>query len=240
MVAEAKQYTVSSSDNIPYYGMPSFSQISDHYSAYATTDFTIQYLLHELTHIFNLTAEYISDAIKISPSTLQSWSSGNVIPRFKHYYHVFALHSLLKDLNSRSLDRTRKYTELETTIQQGKFNNLLTTKGKTMKDEINVTEAPTVIYQRGQNDGEKQPEFKPGTTPHTQYGDEMLNANVPWHEIVGQILTRNYTIGRLAEEVKTSIAALNKILKEDFSELNFRTGARILGVHCVLFPETFA
>jgi hypothetical protein len=110
-----------------------------------------------------------------------------------------------------------------------------------MSDDKNtVNEGSEVVYQRGVTDIDKQPEFKPGNTPHTKLGDEMLNANVPWHEIVSQILTRNYTIGRLAEEVKTNIASLNKILKEDFSELNFRTGARILGVHCVLFPETFA
>ena len=110
-----------------------------------------------------------------------------------------------------------------------------------MSDDKNiVNEGSEVVYQRGATESEKQSEFKPGNTPHTQYGDKILNANVPWSEIVNQILTRNYTIGRLAEEVKTSIAALNKILREDFSELNFRTGARILGVHCLLFPETFS
>ena len=113
-----------------------------------------------------------------------------------------------------------------------------------MSDEIILNENSSlpsdVVYQRGSESTEPLPEFKPGNTPETKFGDEMLNANVPWHEIVRQILTRNYTIGRLSEEVKTSIAALNKILREDFSELNFRTGARILGVHCLLFPETFS
>ena len=114
-----------------------------------------------------------------------------------------------------------------------------------MKDEINVPEenilaAPDVVYQRGQNDGEQQPEFKPGNTPHTQYGDEVLNANVPWDQIVSEILTRDYTIAALAEEIKSTASVLIKVLKRDFSTLNFRTGARILGVHCKLFPEKFA
>jgi hypothetical protein len=109
-----------------------------------------------------------------------------------------------------------------------------------MNDEINVTEATEVVYQRGQNNGEAQPEFKPGNTPHTQYGNEVLNANVPWDQVVSEILTRDYTIAALAEEIKSTTSVLIKILKQDFSMLNFRTGARILGIHCQLFPEKFA
>jgi hypothetical protein len=109
-----------------------------------------------------------------------------------------------------------------------------------MSDEIKITEAPTIVYQRGQNDSETQPEFKPGSTPHTQYGNETLNANVPWDQIVIEILMCDYTIAGLAEEIKSTTSVLNKILRHDFSALNFRTGARILGVHCQLFPEKFA
>ena len=108
-----------------------------------------------------------------------------------------------------------------------------------MSDEIKTTEAATVVYQRGQNDSETQPEFKPGSAPHAQYGDEVLNANVPWDQVVSEILTRDYTIAALAEEIKGTTSVIIKILKRDFSALNFRTGARILGVHCQLFPEKF-
>ena len=109
-----------------------------------------------------------------------------------------------------------------------------------MNDEIKVAEATGIVYQRGHNEGEKQPEFKPGNTPHTKFGDEVLNANVPWDQVVSEILTRDYTIAGLAEEIKSTTSVLINVLKSDFSTLNFRIGARILGVHCVLFPETFA
>ena len=108
-----------------------------------------------------------------------------------------------------------------------------------MSNEIIVTEATNVVYQRGQNDGLQQPEFKPGNTPHTQYGDEVLNANVPWDHIVIEILTRDYTIAALAEEIESTTSVLNKVLQKNFSALNFRTGARILSVHCRLFSEKF-
>jgi hypothetical protein len=108
-----------------------------------------------------------------------------------------------------------------------------------MNDEINLIEASEVVYQRGQNDSEQEPEFKPGNTPHTQYGSETLNANVPWDQVVIEILTRDYTIAALAEKIKSTTSVVNKVLQQDFSTLNFRTGARILGVHCQLFPENF-
>lgn len=97
-----------------------------------------------------------------------------------------------------------------------------------------------VVYDRETVQISAQPEFKPGDTPHTQFGDEMLNFNVPWDQIVVEILTRDYTIAALAEKIQSTTSVVNKILKGDFSTLNFRTGARILGVHTELFPEKFA
>jgi hypothetical protein len=95
-----------------------------------------------------------------------------------------------------------------------------------------------IIYQRNAEPTEKQPEFKPGNTPHTQYGDETLNGNVPWQSIVQEIQA-HYTQEQLIEESGVKPVNLLNILKQDYSKLDFRTGARILGVHSRLFPEHY-
>lgn len=107
-------------------------------------------------------------------------------------------------------------------------------------EPINEIQAGHVIYAREIVQTSDQPEFKPGNTPHTQFGEQMLNFNVPWDQIVFEILTCDYTLAALAEKIQSTTSVLNKILKQDFSTLNFRTGARILGVHSQLFPDTFA
>jgi hypothetical protein len=106
-----------------------------------------------------------------------------------------------------------------------------------MSDEIIVTELTEIVYQRGQNEDETQPEFKPGNTPHTQYGDQVLNANVPWDSVVQEILNAHYTQEKLAKEVGIPSTTLGQILKQNYDALSFRIGARILGVHFRLFPE---
>ena len=95
-----------------------------------------------------------------------------------------------------------------------------------------------VIYQRDSQPSENAPEFKPGNTPHTQYGNQILNANVPWPEIINEIQAR-YTQEQLMKETGVTADNLLNILNQDYSKLNFRTGARILGVHSRFFPELY-
>ena len=95
-----------------------------------------------------------------------------------------------------------------------------------------------VVYQRGSEPTESLPEFKPGKTPHTQYGNQILNGNVPWSEIIEEIQA-HYTQERLVAETGVSPATLRKISQENYSSLDFRTGARILGVHCLLYPKQY-
>ena len=111
-----------------------------------------------------------------------------------------------------------------------------------MSDETILNEpsrlSSEVIYQRDSQPSENAPEFKPGNTPHTQLGNETLNANIPWQEIVQQIQA-HYTQEQLIEETGVTTENLLNILNQDYSKLNFRTGARILGVHCRFFPEQY-
>lgn len=97
-----------------------------------------------------------------------------------------------------------------------------------------------IIYQRNAERAANGPIFKPGATPHTQFGKQVLNANVPWHSVVTDIIKTHYDQVQLARELDAQSILLDKILQQDYSELNFRTGARLLGVHARLFPGMYA
>ena len=80
---------------------PSLGTMIDGYLIQANSKLSIQYLLHELTDTFRLTTKYLICALNISPRTLQQWQSGKVsTPIFKHYCRVYALHHLIKNLNT--------------------------------------------------------------------------------------------------------------------------------------------
>jgi hypothetical protein len=95
-----------------------------------------------------------------------------------------------------------------------------------------------VVYQRDSELSESLPEFKPGKTPHTQYGNQILNGNIPWPEIIEEIQA-HYTQERLVKETGVSPATLRKISQGNYDRLDFRTGAKILGVHCLFYPEQY-
>jgi lambda repressor-like predicted transcriptional regulator len=105
-----------------------------------------------------------------------------------------------------------------------------------MENEITNNDQGQIIYDRTKALEIPKPVFKPGNTPHTQFGTEILNANVPWPKIVAEIQTR-YTQEKLAEEVGVAPITLHEILKQNYEALSFRIGARILGIHTRLFPE---
>ena len=113
-----------------------------------------------------------------------------------------------------------------------------------MPSNINDKNEPTsssygkIIYDREQSSITNQPEFKPGNTPHTQYGDKILNGNVPWSKIIEEIQA-HYTQERLVKKTGVTPATLRKISKGNYSSLDFRTGAKILGVHCLLYPSQY-
>ena len=109
-----------------------------------------------------------------------------------------------------------------------------------MSDTINETNTTIttseVIYQREEISTKKQPEFKPGNTPYTQYGNETLNANVLWYQVVNEILA-HCTQEQLVAETGLISANMTKIRNQNYRRLNFRTGAKLLAIHCQLYPE---
>tara|TARA_R110000868_G_scaffold410505_1_gene698711 strand:- start:211 stop:513 length:303 start_codon:yes stop_codon:yes gene_type:complete len=84
-----------------------------------------------------------------------------------------------------------------------------------------------------------KPKFKPGNTPSVRLGNEELNANIPWGQILQSILPR-YPLDILAEKLNTSTSALKALQNNDISSLDFRTGAKLLAVHCCVFPALYA
>tara|TARA_R110000868_G_scaffold158036_3_gene385813 strand:+ start:69295 stop:69597 length:303 start_codon:yes stop_codon:yes gene_type:complete len=83
-------------------------------------------------------------------------------------------------------------------------------------------------------------EFKPGATPSTNLGNEVLNHNIPWSEVVQDIIkTGYYTLAMLADKIDTKPIILNAIADGDDSNLDFKTGAKLLSVHCRLYPDVY-
>lgn len=93
-----------------------------------------------------------------------------------------------------------------------------------------------VIYQRDPNIAIDEPKFKPGNTPYTQFGNETLNANVPWYRIVQEILA-HYTQEQLVKETGITSANITKILRQNYRKLNFKRGAQLLSIHARLFAD---
>lgn len=95
-----------------------------------------------------------------------------------------------------------------------------------------------VIYQRDLPPPSVLPEFKPGSTPYTQYGNETLNANIPWYQIIQEILT-HYTQEQLLEETGLVNNDLLEILNQNYCKLNFKMGAKLLRIHSCFYPEQY-
>lgn len=85
----------------------------------------------------------------------------------------------------------------------------------------------------------KQPEFKPGDKPYCQFGNIILNKNVPWAEVIVEILDKGYALNDIANYAETTLWVLNEVVKLNYDVLPFRAGARIITLHAELFPELY-
>ena len=108
----------------------------------------------------------------------------------------------------------------------------------TIETEIQNT-LGDVVYQRDLAQATPQPEFKPGDTPHTQLGNQTLNGNVPWSSIVEEIFQACYTQEQLLAETGITAKDLQKISHNNYKKLSFRSGARLLRVHSMFYPEQY-
>ena len=79
-----------------------------------------------------------------------------------------------------------------------------------------------------------KPKFKPGNKPYCMFGKEVLNANVPWNEIVMDIKEKGYSLITIAQLAETDLTTIQEIIALNFENLPFRSGARLITQHCRL------
>ena len=77
----------------------------------------------------------------------------------------------------------------------------------------------------------KQPDFKPGDKPYTKFGNDVLNKDVAWHELVSELMRKKQSITSIATYADCSIQTMNDLLSQKFRGLNFRSGARLITLH---------
>ncbi len=79
-----------------------------------------------------------------------------------------------------------------------------------------------------------------GRQSFAELGDEKLNYHVPWAAVVMAVLgTKQYTLVSLAEVIDAEQSVVRGLLEDNVDGLNFRMGAKLLSVHCLLFPEEY-
>lgn len=84
-----------------------------------------------------------------------------------------------------------------------------------------------------------EPSFKPGDAPHLNFGNEVLNEGVQWDFLVLELLDKGCTIEFIAAHLDVAVAVVKNIIKQDYSQLNFKTGAKLCSLHCELYPEKY-
>lgn len=84
-----------------------------------------------------------------------------------------------------------------------------------------------------------EPSFKPGDAPHLNFGNEVLNEGVQWDFLVLELLDKGRTIELIATRLGVDAAIVKGIIKQDYSQLNFKTGAKLCSLHCELYPEKY-
>jgi hypothetical protein len=87
--------------------------------------------------------------------------------------------------------------------------------------------------------GKKSVEFKPGNKPYCHFGKEILNKDVPWVEIIIEILDKGYNLNQIADYAETAFTSLREVVRSNYDALSFRAGARIITLHCSLYPEIY-
>ena len=109
-------------------------------------------------------------------------------------------------------------------------------KSTTRKPSINVLPESTRCYAQRKTisilAGERNPPaFKPGSTPHMQYGNEMINANVPWNEVISDLCSHGLSMVEIATRLDVDFSVIQAVAAKNYSRLNFKAGARLLTMH---------
>jgi len=82
------------------------------------------------------------------------------------------------------------------------------------------------------------PEFKPGNSVTLQFGNELLNGKVNWKQTLEEILSHShYTLADIADKLQAPPSAVEAVLRNDTSGLNFKQGARLVGIHELIMAK---
>jgi lambda repressor-like predicted transcriptional regulator len=75
-------------------------------------------------------------------------------------------------------------------------------------------------------------EFKPGNKPYLVFGNEVLNNNMPWHDILTELLaTSGMSLSELSVRLETTVSTLCNVVNGNECPLTFKQGARLLTLH---------
>lgn len=104
------------------------------------------------------------------------------------------------------------------------------------KPIINVLPQSTRCYAQRKTisilAGERNPPaFKPGNTPHMQYGNEIINANVPWNEVINELCSSGLSMTEIAAHLDVELSVVQAATTRNYSRLSFKAGARLLTIH---------
>ena len=81
------------------------------------------------------------------------------------------------------------------------------------------------------NASNMKPEFKPGNKPYLVFGNEVLNNNIPWSEVLNDILAKpDMSISKVAAELGTSINMLRSVVDGNSCPITFKQGAILLAM----------
>jgi hypothetical protein len=106
----------------------------------------------------------------------------------------------------------------------------------------NFTNKDNVIYLNSfkqfkervmtENQNANRPEFKPGNKPYLEFGNEILNNNIPWSEVLNEVYIKTgMTKSQLAARLESTINCLDSIVNGNDCPLTFKQGARLLAIH---------
>ena len=77
-----------------------------------------------------------------------------------------------------------------------------------------------------------KPDFKPGNKPYLVFGNEVLNNNIPWSEVLNDLVSKaELAIADIAARLETTREVLENLLKTGECGLGFKQGARLLTIH---------
>ena len=87
----------------------------------------------------------------------------------------------------------------------------------------------------------KKLESKSRKNTHFEFDDALLNASLPWYELVEELLHRNCTLYNIAARLGCSVEVIQEIQQCCYENLNFRAGALLVTMHYEycreLYPE---